>query len=330
MKNDVILSVEHLQTYFDTEEGVVKAVDGVSFTVRKGRTLAIVGESGSGKSVSALSVMRLISPPGKIVSGKILLQNKNLLDLPEKQMRTIRGRQIAMIFQEPMSSLNPVVTIGKQIVEAIQLHTKLRGKEARNRAIEILGQVKIPLPEKRVDAYPHELSGGMRQRGMIAIALSCHPDLLIADEPTTALDVTVQAQILQLLKELQEQFGMSVILITHDLGVVAEVADDVCVMYASKVVEYGPARAIFTNPKHPYTVALMRSRPHINTKRGERLAVIEGTVPNPLQHPAGCRFHPRCWLSHNREVCQVDEPAPKSVGATHWAACHFSEEISGD
>ena len=235
-----------------------------------------------------------------------------------------------MIFQEPMSSLNPVVTIGKQIVEAIQLHTKLRGKEARNRAIEILGQVKIPLPEKRVDAYPHELSGGMRQRGMIAIALSCHPDLLIADEPTTALDVTVQAQILQLLKELQEQFGMSVILITHDLGVVAEVADDVCVMYASKVVEYGPARAIFTNPKHPYTVALMRSRPHINTKRGERLAVIEGTVPNPLQHPAGCRFHPRCWLSHNREVCQVDEPAPKSVGATHWAACHFSEEISGD
>jgi oligopeptide/dipeptide ABC transporter ATP-binding protein len=235
-----------------------------------------------------------------------------------------------MIFQEPMSSLNPVVTIGKQIVEAIQLHTKLRGKEARDRAIEILGQVKIPLPEKRVDAYPHELSGGMRQRGMIAIALSCHPDLLIADEPTTALDVTVQAQILQLLKELQEQFGMSVILITHDLGVVAEVADDVCVMYASKVVEYGPARMIFTNPRHPYTVALMKSRPHINTKRGERLTVIEGTVPNPLQHPAGCRFHPRCWLSHSREVCQLDEPAPKSVGATHWAACHFSEEISGN
>jgi peptide/nickel transport system ATP-binding protein len=342
--SDVILSVRNLKTYFYTEDGVVKAVDDVSFNVRRGRTLAIVGESGSGKSVSALSVMRLISPPGRIVSGEVLLANggsvsADLLKVPDKQMRGIRGKNIAMIFQEPMTSLNPVFTLGNQIIEAIRLHNDLSRRAAKDRAIDMLRKVKISLPEKRVDAYPHELSGGMRQRAMIAMALSCNPDVLIADEPTTALDVTVQAQILQLLEEQREQSGMGVILITHDLGVVAETADDVCVMYASKFVELGPSKQIFGNPKHPYTVALMRSIPHIDAERGKRLATIEGTVPDPLQYPTGCRFHPRCWLSQDREICKVKEPELESVertdsslssGEEHLTACHFSQEVSHD
>ncbi|MFC1717213.1 ABC transporter ATP-binding protein [Candidatus Poribacteria bacterium] len=327
MSNNVILSVKNLKTHFFTEDGVAKAVDDVSFEVKEGRTLAIVGESGSGKSVSALSIMRLISPPGRIVEGEIRLGKTGLLEISERQMRDIRGKSIAMIFQEPMTSLNPVFTLGNQIVEAIRLHSDLDKRSAKELAIDMLRRVKISLPEQRVDAYPHELSGGMRQRAMIAMALSCNPDILIADEPTTALDVTVQAQILQLLEEIQEQSGMSIILITHDLGVVAETADDVCVMYASKFAERGPLGEVFHNPKHPYTVALMKSIPHIDTKRGERLTTIEGMVPDPLQHPSGCRFHPRCWLCGDREICKTDEPELESVGDDHFAACHFSAEV---
>jgi peptide/nickel transport system ATP-binding protein len=242
-------------------------------------------------------------------------------------MREIRGENIAMIFQEPMTSLNPVFTLGNQIVEAIRLHNDLSRKDAREMAVDMLKRVKISLPERRIDAYPHELSGGMRQRAMIAMALSCNPDILIADEPTTALDVTVQAQILRLMGELQEQSGMSIILITHDLAVVAEIADYVCVMYASKFVEHGPLSEVFKNPKHPYTVALMRSIPHVDTEKGKRLATIEGMVPDPLQHPSGCRFHPRCWLRHSREICEVEEPELKDAEEGHFAACHFSDDV---
>jgi oligopeptide/dipeptide ABC transporter ATP-binding protein len=287
-----ILEVRNLQTSFFTEEGELKAVDDVSFSVYSGKTLGIVGESGCGKSVTSLSIMRLIpSPPGRIVGGQILYQGRDLTRLSMPEMRKIRGNEISMIFQEPMTSLNPVFTIGNQICEAIALHQDLPAREIRNKAIEMLKLVGIPSPEKRVDDYPHQLSGGMRQRVMIAMALSCDPKILIADEPTTALDVTIQAQILDLLRELQAKVGLSLILITHDLGVVAEMADEVVVMYAGRVAEQGKVREIFKNPRHPYTRGLLNSIP---TPGKKRLETIPGIVPNLMHLPQGCRFQERC------------------------------------
>lgn len=307
-----VLEVKNLRTSFFTDEGEVRAVDDVSFHVYKGRTLCIVGESGCGKSVTSLSIMRLIAqPPGKIVGGQVLYQGRDLLSLGMSQMRKIRGNDISMIFQDPMTSLNPVFTIGDQIRETIQLHQDLSKKEVHNQAIEALRQVGISAPEKRVDDYPHQLSGGMRQRAMIAMALSCNPHVLIADEPTTALDVTIQAQILDLLKELQERVGMALILITHDLGVVAEMADDVLVMYAGKVVEQGKVKEIFSHPKMPYTLGLLNSIPTLNQDptgkvKRKRLEAIPGIVPNLLRLPQGCRFQERC--SYVIDACRQKEP----------------------
>lgn len=314
-----LLQVTNLKTYFYTDEGTARAVDGVSYEVDKGKTLGLVGESGCGKSVSSLSVMRLIpNPPGKIVSGEIFFKDENLLKKPENEMRHIRGNEISMIFQEPMTSLNPVFTCGDQIQEAIMLHQNLSKKDARNQAIEMLKKVGIPAPEQRIDEYPHQLSGGMRQRVMIAMALSCNPSLLIADEPTTALDVTIQAQILELLKKLQEEFHMAIIMITHDLGVIAEIADRVAVMYAGRVVEYGDVKDIFNNPKHPYTEGLLTSIPKLNEQR-DRLTVIQGNVPNPTQFPAGCRFHPRC--PYVMDVCKTTEPGWTEINERHHVNC---------
>ena len=293
--SEKLLEVKNLKTYFYTDEGVVKSVDDVSFDVEKGKTLGIVGESGCGKSITSLSIMQLVeTPPGKIVGGEIIYQGENLLEQNKDQMRKIRGGEIAMIFQEPMTSLNPVFTVGKQIMEALRLHTDLDKEKAKERAIEMLKLVKIPLPEKRFNEYPHQLSGGMRQRVMIAMALSCNPKLLICDEPTTALDVTIQAQILDLINELKEKLGTSVMMITHDLGVIAEVADDVMVMYAGKVVEYGSADDIFESPKHPYTSGLMNCIPKLTDEDHTRLDVIKGMVPSFDQMPKGCAFCPRC------------------------------------
>lgn len=314
-----LLEVEDLRTYFYTEDGVVPAVDGISFTLDKGKTLGIVGESGCGKSVTSLSVMRLIaSPPGKIVSGKISFEGKDLLKISEKEMRKVRGNEISMIFQEPMTSLNPVFTIGDQICEAILLHQKVTKKQARQQAIELLKKVGIPSAEKRVDDYPHQMSGGMRQRVMIAMALSCNSKLLIADEPTTALDVTIQAQILDLMKKVRNDFSASIMLITHDLGVVADLADDVIVMYAGKIVERAAVRHIYKNPKHPYTQGLLGSIPKLNEVK-ERLHVIEGTVPNPFCMPEGCRFNPRC--RYTKDICIQKQPPLMKVEENHEAAC---------
>ena len=322
---DVVLDVQNLQTSFKTESGEVRAVDEVSFQVRKGRTLGIVGESGCGKSVTSLSIMRLIpEPPGKIVGGKILYQGKDLLKLSAEEMRSIRGDDISMIFQEPMTSLNPVFTIGNQICEAIELHQGLKPKEARLRAIEMLRLVGIPAAEERVDEYPHQLSGGMRQRVMIAMALSCNPHVLIADEPTTALDVTIQAQILDLLRGLQQKLGMAIILITHDLVVVAEVADDVAVMYAGRIIEQGSVREIFKNPKHPYTRGLLNSIPTLSRDptgkvKKKRLETIPGIVPNLLELPQGCRFQERCTFVG--EDCKSSEPTLRDIGNAHLVRC---------
>ncbi|MCF7802938.1 MAG: ABC transporter ATP-binding protein [Candidatus Marinimicrobia bacterium] len=319
-----LLEVTDLKTYFYTDEGTSKAVDGVSFYVDKGETLGIVGESGCGKSVTNLSVMRLIpEPPGKIVEGQITFNGRDVLALKDSHLRQIRGNEISMIFQEPMTSLNPVFTCGSQIMEAVRLHQKVGKKEARKRAIEMLNMVGIPAPEQRIDEYPHQLSGGMRQRVMIAMALSCNPNLLIADEPTTALDVTVQAQILDLIEELQERLEMAVIMITHDLGVIAEVADRVMVMYAGKVVEQGTTEQIFKEPKHPYTIGLLKSMPVLNQKK-DRLAVIEGVVPNPTDFPSGCKFHTRCPLNDGAD-CENREPELQSNGGDpeHTARCHY-------
>jgi oligopeptide/dipeptide ABC transporter ATP-binding protein len=316
-----LIEVRDLKTYFYTSDGVARAVDGVSWSLGRGRTLALVGESGCGKSVTALSIMRLVpDPPGRIAGGQIRFDGKDLAATSEKEMRSIRGNRIAMIFQEPMTSLNPVYTIGNQIVEAVELHQKLHGLKARERAVEMLHQVGIPAPEQRVDEYPHQMSGGMRQRVMIAMALSCHPDLLIADEPTTALDVTIQAQILELLRSLQARQHMAILLITHDLGVVAEMADEVCVMYASKIVEHAEVHELFNNPLHPYTQGLFRSMPKVGDPKG-RLEVIPGNVPNPLEFPSGCKFHPRCPLGHDDTTCQTREPELKEVKPGHWVAC---------
>ena len=289
-----LLEVKDLKMYFYTDSGVAKAVDGVTFSLDKGKTLGIVGESGCGKSVTSLSIMRLVDPAtGRNEGGSIVFDGQDLLTLPEKEMRKLRGNRISMIFQDPMTSLNPVFTIGDQISESLKLHKGLDKKAARDRAIELLELVGIPEAGKRVDEYPHQLSGGMRQRVMIAMALSGDPELLIADEPTTALDVTIQAQILQLLKDLQEKLHMSIIIITHDLGVIAEMADEVAVMYAGDIVEKAPTRALFDDPKHPYTIGLMNSIPDIND-HVSRLRTLEGLVPSLYDMPSGCRFAPRC------------------------------------
>ncbi|MDR1979915.1 MAG: ABC transporter ATP-binding protein [Synergistaceae bacterium] len=317
--NTNLLDVKNLCTYFYTDEGVVYALDGVSFSVKKGETLGIVGESGSGKSVAALSVMRLVqTPPGKIVSGEVLMNGENLLKLSGKEMRAVRGGKIAMIFQEPMTALNPVYTIGSQIMESPRIHRGLSRRQARRVAIEMLEKVGIPLPEKRVDDYPHQLSGGMRQRAMIAIALCCNPELLICDEPTTALDVTIQAQILELINDLKKEMNTSVLMITHDLGVVAQVSENVLVMYASKVMEYGGVKEVFTDPCHPYTKALLESMPAVESGR-ERLHVIEGMVPSLSNRPEGCLFHPRC--ERRMEICKTLRPELIMAPAGRWVRC---------
>ncbi|HLY08557.1 MAG TPA: ABC transporter ATP-binding protein [Planctomycetota bacterium] len=316
---DVLVDIRNLKTHFFTDDGVVKAVDGVSFPIFRGKTLGVVGESGCGKSVTALSAMRLISPPGRIVDGQIIFDGKDIAMLSEPEMRRIRGRDISMIFQEPMTSLNPVFTIGYQIAEAVMLHLHKSKAEAREHTIKMLEKVRMPSASTRVDEYPHQMSGGMRQRVMIAMALACNPKLLIADEPSTALDVTIQAQILDLMRDLQKEFGMSIMMITHDLGVVAELADYVAVMYASKVVEYASVKELFSHPLHPYTLGLFRSRPSLATKKGERLNVIAGSVPNPLRFPTGCKFHPRCPSVVER--CKTVEPELRELRPGHWVAC---------
>jgi oligopeptide/dipeptide ABC transporter ATP-binding protein len=326
-----LLELRDLKTWFWTDEGVAKAVDGVSYAIWPGETLGVVGESGCGKSVTALSVMRLIpDPPGKIAGGQILLKGQDLVTLPEAEMRKVRGKRIGMIFQEPMTSLNPVFTIGDQIAEAVLLHQDVTKEQAWQRAIEMLRRVKIPSPERRAEEYPHQMSGGMRQRVMIAMALACDPELLIADEPTTALDVTIQAQILQLIRELQREMGMAVLLITHDLGVVAQTAHHVCVMYAGKVVEYSRTRELFKNPRHPYTVGLFQSIPKLGHQR-RRLDVIPGRVPSALEFPKGCRFHNRCPFATER--CVTEEPNLQEIGTkseTHTVACHHWEKVSAE
>ena len=303
-----LLEVNNLQTHFPTRAGLVRAVDGVSFYLQRGELLGLVGESGCGKSMTALSIMRLIAPPGKIVGGEILFEGEDLLNLSESEIRQLRGDDIAMIFQDPMTSLNPVFTVGEQIAEALRLHRKLSRKEARLATIEAMREVSIPDPARRVDDYPHQLSGGMRQRIMIAMALACNPKLLIADEPTTALDVTIQAQILELLDELRRQRELAVLLITHDLGVVAEVADRVAVMYTGRIVEESPVDDLFARPKHPYTEGLLRSVPKLTAEhviKKERLETIEGTVPRPTDLPPGCHFAPRC--RHRMPRCTEGE-----------------------
>jgi peptide/nickel transport system ATP-binding protein/oligopeptide transport system ATP-binding protein len=317
--SETLLSVENLVTAFKTERGTIRAVDGISFTIGKGQTVGLVGESGCGKSVTSLSCLRLVqSPPGFIESGKISFAGRDILALSEAEMRKVRGNKISMIFQEPMTSLNPVFTIGDQISEVFKIHQGMNKKEARAQAIEMLKLVRIPAPDKRVDEYPHQLSGGMRQRVMIAMALACRPELLIADEPTTALDVTIQAQILDLMAKLQTELNMAILLITHDLGVVAEVCDYVIVMYAGKIAEQGPVAEIFREPKHPYTVGLMNSIPRLGHK-SEYLPTIEGQVPSLANLPRGCRFQARC--PHAFDKCRVTEPTLKDVGPDHKAAC---------
>jgi oligopeptide/dipeptide ABC transporter ATP-binding protein len=315
--NQPLLQIEDLRTYFQTQDGTVKAVDGVSYAIADGQTVGVVGESGCGKSITALSVMRLIEEPGQIVGGTIKLRGRNLLDVDESEMRDIRGNTISMIFQEPMTSLNPVFTCGDQIAEAVSLHEAVDRRAAMDRAVEMLGLVGIPDPGRRVKQYPHELSGGMRQRVMIAMALSTNPELLIADEPTTALDVTIQAQILELMKGLRERNRMAIMLITHDLGVIAEMADHVVVMYAGKVVEQADVMTVFEKPHHPYSRGLLASIPRLGEKH-QRLEVIEGVVPNPLNLPAGCLFKRRCRYA--MPVC--DSPPPlQEVAPGHLSRC---------
>ena len=306
MKDNTLLKVNNLHTYFRTEHGLIPSVNGVSFEVKEGETLAIVGESGSGKSVTSLSIMGLIEPPGKVEKGEILFQDKDLTKASNKEYRELRGNDIAMVFQEPLSSLNPLFTIGNQISESIKLHQGVDKKEAKKRSIDMLNHVGIPRADKVYDSFPHTLSGGMRQRVMIAIALSCQPKLLIADEPTTALDVTIQAQILKLMKDLAKEEDTAILLITHDLGVVAEMADKVVVMYAGQVVEYTDVFTLFSNPKHPYTKGLLDSTPKFFDS-DEKLESIKGTVPTPDAMPKGCKFHPRCPFA--MDICIAQEPA---------------------
>ncbi len=349
-----LLQLKDLNIAFDTERGQIRPVRDVSLVVYPGQTVALVGESGCGKSVTALSILRLIpEPPGRVLGGKVILQNghenpRDLLHLPESEMRGVRGKDIAMIFQEPMTSLNPVYTIGDQIAEAVMLHQKVRYHRALEVAEQSLHDVGIADPHRRLREYPHQMSGGMRQRVMIAMALSCQPKLLIADEPTTALDVTIQAQILELLRKLQRERGMSILLITHDLGVVAENADVVAVMYASRVVEFAGVEEIFDHPQHPYTQGLLRSVPKLGA-RTERLETIPGTVPNPARFPGGCKFHPRCPLTRSAaaavgvdqqvevaameerfkvlRVCAQQEPMLRESKPQHWGACHLADHF---
>jgi oligopeptide/dipeptide ABC transporter ATP-binding protein len=349
-QSEPLLAVRDLTVGFETSRGPIRPVRDVSFSIYPGQTVALVGESGCGKSVTSLSILRLIpEPPGKILGGQILFGGRDLLSVRENEMRAVRGKEIAMIFQEPMTSLNPVYTIGDQIAEAVVLHQHVSQKKAYEIAAEALHDVGIADPYRRINEYPHQMSGGMRQRVMIAMALSCRPKLLIADEPTTALDVTIQAQILELLRKLQRERGMSILLITHDLGVVAENADVVAVMYASRVVEVATVEDLFDKPQHPYTEGLFRSVPKLGHDT-ERLETISGTVPNPARFPSGCKFHPRCPRTralavqsapqdvveiHTGEerakvmrVCTSDEPVLRETQSRHWAACHFAENYA--
>jgi len=321
-----VLSVRGLKTQFFTEDGVVPAVDGIDLEIAAGQTIGLVGESGCGKSVTSLSILRLIAPPGRIVEGEILLSGESVLALPESEMRMRRGPQIAMIFQEPMTSLDPLFRVGDPIIEALRTHMKMNRRQARAQAVELLRSVGIPNPEQRVNSYPHELSGGMQQRVMIAVALSCRPSVLIADEPTTALDVTVQAQILALLRQLQAETGTAILFITHNLGVVAENCDSVAVMYAGRIVESGPLRTVFRNPRHPYTQGLLRAVPRLDHPSRQPLPTIPGAVPNLLRLPIGCRFRARCPWAQDR--CAQDEPGLLSIGEGHTAACWVMPEFN--
>ena len=326
MKSECLLEIKNLKTYFYTDDGVSKAVDGVDLEIIKGQTLGIVGESGCGKSVTAFSIMRLLTePPAKIAGGEIFFKGKNLLECDAEEMRMIRGKDISMIFQEPMTSLNPVYKIGDQIAEAIYNHEHISRADAMKRAVEMLIKVEIPSPEQRAGEYPHQLSGGMRQRVMIAMALACNPQLLIADEPTTALDVTVQAQILDLIDNLRKKYEMSVLMITHNLGIIAEVADRVAVMYAGKIMEYAAVKQLFANPKHPYTWGLMRSIPSLD-KKVDKLETIPGIVPSSLNFPKGCRFHDRCTLADER--CLQEQPELLEIEAGHSVRCWYSEKLT--
>ena len=320
----LLLEVKDLKTYFLTENGIVKAVDGVDFEVYQGETLGIVGESGCGKSVTAFSILRLLDYPGKTVGGEILFKGENLLRKSDAEMREIRGKEIAIIFQEPMTALNPVLTIGFQIAEALMMHFEISKKEAIKKSVELLKKVGIPIPEQRVNEYPHQLSGGMRQRAMIAMAMSCDPILLIADEPTTALDVTIQAQILDLMMALLREFNGSLIMITHDLGVIAEIADRIAIMYAGKVVEYSDKKTIFHNPLHPYTLGLLTSIPRLDVEM-KRLNVIPGIVPNPLHFPSGCKFNPRCQFATDR--CKKEEPSLIKIEEGHLVRCWNVDKV---
>ena len=323
---EVLLDVRNLRTHFHTSTGVVRAVDGVSWDVRKGETVALVGESGCGKSVSALSVMRLVSAPaGRIVGGEIIFKGRNLLALSEEEMRRVRGREIGMIFQEPMTSLNPVLTIGRQLTETVETHLGMTSAQAQARAVELLSLVGIPDGARRLRQFPHQFSGGMRQRIMIAMALACDPALVLADEPTTALDVTIQAQILELMKSLSRRLGVAIMMITHNLGVVARYADRVNVMYAGKIVERATAREIYANPRHPYTLGLLRSVPRLDEPRRAKLQPIPGQPPDLSRLPAGCSFAPRCAYAIDR--CRQEEPALEPVTADHLSACWLAKDL---
>ena len=318
-----LLEVRDLRMFFHTRDGVVKAVNGVSYELPAGHTIGIVGESGSGKSVTALTMMGLVPmPPGKIEGGEVIFKGRNLLALPESELRKVRGNEIAMIFQDPMTSLNPVYRVGHQLAEPLMLHMGMNKKDAWARAAELLRLVGIPNPEKRVRDYPHQFSGGMRQRAMIAMALACDPDILIADEPTTALDVTIQAQIIELMQEIQQRTGSAIIMITHDLGVVADVADTVLVMYAGKAVEFGTTAEVYERPLHPYTWGLMGSLPRADMTEKSPLNPIKGSPPSLVDLPTGCAFHPRCPYATER--CRTEEPMLRSVDGAHSAACHFA------
>ncbi len=321
-----ILEIEGLKTYFFTEAGIVRAVDGVNLVVKPGEVLGLVGESGCGKSVTSLSIMRLVSQPGRIVEGEITFEDQNLLDLPESKMVEIRGNQISMIFQQPQSCLNPVFRVGDQLSEVLLIHQDISKEEAEKRAVDLLAMVGIPEPESRADSYPHEMSGGMAQRVMIAMALACVPQLLIADEPTTALDVTIQAQILELMINLKSQMDTAIILITHDLGVVAEMCDRVNVMYAGRIVEKAEVKELYELPKHPYTQALIGSTPVLG-QTDKELTTIPGSVPNLINLPPGCKFAPRCTarVEYNLERCVEEEPELKQVAPAHWARCWLYE-----
>jgi len=324
-EDSVLLDVENLKTQFFTEDGVVKAVDNVSFKLHRGEVLGLVGESGCGKTITSLSILKLVpDPPGKIVGGKVFFNDENLLDLSEEKMRDIRGNEIAMIFQDPMTSLNPVFTIKNQLLENIKLHQDVNDDEALEKGIEVMQMVGIPEAKRRINDYPHLFSGGMRQRVMIAMALSCNPQMLIADEPTTALDVTIQAQVLDLIKDLQEDLNMAVLYITHNLGVIAETADNVAVMYAGNIVEYTDVHTIYEKPDHPYTRALLSSIPRMD-KKISRLGVIRGNVPNLINPPSGCRFHPRC--PYATEKCSTQVPPYVKIDPSHFSLCHYAATL---